>query len=112
MVGEQEHRARSLDVPIHVLYTLLEGLALDDEQRHELRRVCAARRHLGEMHVLLQHLVCQLILVEYLRHRADGKFSQVRIHYQRLSVGVADYADSRCSPLEAVESRLKLGAEI
>ncbi len=112
ILGKNHHGARTLDVMIDILDTLLESLALDDEQCHQLGRIGTARRHLGKVHVLFEQVLSKFFLVYYLGHRANGKAPKMRIHDKWLSVSIADNTDARSSSLKTVERRFELRSEV
>ena len=47
----------------HVLDSLAEILALDDEKSHQLGWVGTSRRHLCKVHVLVQQVLSKFILI-------------------------------------------------
>ena len=97
---------------IDVLDAFAESLALRNEQGHKLCLIGGTLREFGEVHVLVEQLLCKLLNVDDLCHRADGEASKVRIEDDGLCVGVANHADARRAALKSVERRLELGAEV
>ena len=102
ILGENHHRTRALDVMIHILDTLFESLALNDEQGNKFGRIGTAGRHLSKVHVLLQQMLGKFILVGNLCHCTDGKTAKMRVHDERLCIRIADDSNTRGSPFKLI----------
>ena len=90
ILGQQQHRARALDLFIHVLNTLHEVLALRNQQSDQLRLIGLARAQLREVHVSRKQFLLQLIDVIDFRYRDNGELTQMRIDHDRLRIRIAD----------------------
>ena len=102
ILGENHHGTRALDVMIHILDTLFESLALNDEQGYKFGRIGTAGRHLSKVHVLLQQMLGKFILVGNLCHCTDGKSAKMRVHDERLCIRIADDSNTRSSPFKLI----------
>ena len=88
---------------IYIFDTLFEGLALNNEQGNELRRVGLARRHFSEVHVLVEQVLGKFLYIQNLGHRTDGESAKMRVHDEWLGISIADDSNTRCAAFELVE---------
>ena len=111
--GENDHRAGAFHLFVHILDAVHEVLALGDEEGHQLGGVGEAHAQLGEVLLVGEAVVDQLVDVVDFGHRTDGELAQVRVDDDGLRVGVADDADAEVA-LKLIHAHLiaELGAEI
>ena len=94
ILGEDEHRAGTFHLIIYILDTVNEVLTLRDEQGDQFRGIGEAHAQLGEVLLVGEAMVDQLVNIVDFAHRDDGELAEVRVDDDGLRVGVADDADA------------------
>ena len=107
LLRQDQHGARAFNLLIHQIDALHERTAHVDEQRHEFGLVDRVGGILAEVHPTIQQFLGNLFEIIDLRHRHHGIATQVRVHEDRLRVGVTDHT----YPLIAVK-RIQLILEL
>ena len=85
--------------------------ALYDKQRDKFRLIGTARTKFGEVHILAEKFVFQLLDIGYFCDGNNGEAAEVRVDNDRLCVCVTDDADTGVS-FKIVQFTLELGSEI
>ena len=111
--GEDDHRAGAFHLVVDVADAVYEVLSLGDEEGHQLGGVGEAHAQLGEVLLVGEAVVDQLVNVVDFGHRADGELAEVRVDDDGLCVGVADNADAEVA-LKLIHAHFiaELSAEI
>ena len=94
VLGEDEHGARAFHLIIDIADAVDEVLALGDEEGHQLRGISGAHAQLGEVLLVFEAAVGQLVDVVDLGHRADGELAEVRVDDDGLRIRVANDTDA------------------
>ena len=111
VAGEEKHRDRASHLTVHVLDAVDEVLALGDEQCHKFRRVGVAMTQLSEVLFVVEALLLEFLDVGDLGHCHDGELAKMRVHHNRLCVGVADDSDAAVAH-EFVDLVLEFRSEV
>ncbi len=111
VIGENQHRAGTLHLAVDILDALREILTLRDEKSYKLRLIGGAAAEFGKMHVAVQKLTLEFVDIADFRNSHNRETPQMAVDYDRLGVGVADYAYAGATG-ELIQISLELGAEI
>ena len=77
-----------------MLYPLLEGGPLVDQERHEFGLIGSALAKLAEMHPFVDKLLLKLDHILYMRHGDDAELAEMGIDHDRLRIGIGYDADT------------------
>ena len=109
--GEYEHRARPIDCPKDILYTIDKVLAFDDKQSDEFGGIDAPRREFGEHHILSEQLFRYLFRIVYLSDSDKRETPEMRVHEKRLGVSIG-YDANAAFAFKLTQFRFELRSEI
>ena len=89
---QQENAARTLYLPIDILYAVHEVLTFHDKQTYQLRGVDTPAAELAQVHILLQEVLHQFLGVVDFADRTDGETPEMGVEEQGLRIGIGDDA--------------------
>ena len=95
----------------YVLDTFCEGSSLYDKQCVEFRLICVARTKFGEVHILIEKFIFQLLNIDNLCNGNNGEAAEVGIDDNGLCICVADNAYAGIA-FKFIKLSFKLGSEI
>ena len=111
VLGQNQNRARTFDLTIHVLYALHKIVFPCNHQGHKFGGIGGIRAEFGKLLVAVQALLLQLFDVVDFSHRRDGEPTKVGVHHDRLRIRIADNPDTGI-PNEFTYFIIELGPEI
>ena len=111
VIGENQHRAGTLHLAVDILNALREILPLRDEKSYKFGLIGGAAAEFGKMHVAVQKLTLKFVDIADFRNGHNRETPQMAVDYDRLGIGVTDYAYAGATG-ELIQVSLELGAEI
>ena len=106
-----QHRARAIYLTVNQVNTFHERAPHINQQCYKLRLVDGVGRILTEVHPAVEQLLGNLFHIVDLGHGHYRETPQVRVHQNRLRIGITDHTDTLITR-KRVELILELRAEI